>query len=346
MVEQNEIKQRGWPGTMRILPLFISALAIVHSAAQSAPAGRSETLGSIKHTYLDQRVVVYGSAGLGGLLGWQRVKRVVEGYYAPTSPSGSDYLPESYVGKSGKVVLIRLADVGVLGTNAMGETISPDEIANPYFKLVVEFDDGVLAQTTAYPNTLSGSLVLAEQYQRLQQDISKALPQLIGKTVYAVGYSQLYQPNSTFQEITGLEISTKLLDPPRLQPIQVLDAKYVRDGVVLKLKLPDGSAALSYSGNLLAHPSTAPASEDEMLKTICRYLVLEMPRLTEKEIDAVRRGAIFKGMSKDALYDALGFPKTENDWGSGGKQLVFTSKFLVYLGSDDKIVDWQELDRN
>lgn len=334
-------RRTGVAAGMRILPLLISALAIAHSLAQSAP-GRSETLGSIKHTYLNQRVVVHGD-----LMDWQRMRRVVEGYYAPTSPSGSDYLPESYGGKSGKVVQIQLADPGaVLGTNAMGERISPDEISNPYFKLVVEFDDGALAQTTAYPNTLSESLLLAEQYQKLQQDISKVLPQLIGKTVYAVGYSKLYQPNTTLQEIMHREMSKMLLDAPLLQPIQVVDAKYIREGVVLKLKLPDGSIALSYGGNLLNHPSTTPASENEMRQAMCGSLLIEMPKLTEKEISAVRRRTIFKGMSKDALYDALGFPKTENDWGSGGKQLVFTSNFLVYLGGDDRVVDWQSLDKN
>jgi hypothetical protein len=48
-------------GRMRILPLLIPTIAIAHSLAQSAP-GRSGTLGSMKHTYLNQVVFACATA--------------------------------------------------------------------------------------------------------------------------------------------------------------------------------------------------------------------------------------------------------------------------------------------
>jgi hypothetical protein len=39
----------------------------------------------------------------------------------------------------------------------------------------------------------------------------------------------------------------------------------------------------------------------------------------------------------------MGLPKTENDWGRGGKQFVYTENMMVYLNSQFKVVDWQVL---
>jgi hypothetical protein len=54
---------------------------------------------------------------------------------------------------------------------------------------------------------------------------------------------------------------------------------------------------------------------------------------------------LFHGMSGDAVEYALGFAEQKNDWGTGGKQLVFFSgKLIVYLDSKDKVVDWQSFE--
>jgi hypothetical protein len=50
-------------------------------------------------------------------------------------------------------------------------------------------------------------------------------------------------------------------------------------------------------------------------------------------------------MSSAALECALGFPKQENDWGKGGKQLIFTDKLYFYVDENEKVVDWQNLDK-
>ena len=42
---------------------------------------------------------------------------------------------------------------------------------------------------------------------------------------------------------------------------------------------------------------------------------------------------------------ALGFPTKENDWGRGGKQLIYSDTFFVYVNNDDKVEDWQSLTR-
>jgi len=72
-----------------------------------------------------------------------------------------------------------------------------------------------------------------------------------------------------------------------------------------------------------------------------------MPNLmgiSAEELDAVKKRIVMRGMSTTALRLALGFPKKENDWGKGGKQLIFSEGFLVYVNEDNKVADWQILD--
>lgn len=130
---------------------------------------------------------------------------------------------------------------------------------------------------------------------------------------------------------------------PLLQPLEILEAKYTGDGIVLKVKLPNGNPALAYTdGDWLRERDAG----GDLPTRMCGRLLAEMPKLTNREIEAVKHGTIFKGMTEDALYDVLGFPKTKNDWGDGGEQLVFTDTFIVYLDSASKVVNWQELNQD
>ena len=86
--------------------------------------------------------------------------------------------------------------------------------------------------------------------------MSKQLPLLVGKSVFAVGYSHLYQPDTTLEELVGVGVGVqgvlKQLPStavPLLEPLTVLTVRYVNStGVVIKVKLPDGKEALSFTG--------------------------------------------------------------------------------------------------
>ena len=49
-------------------------------------------------------------------------------------------------------------------------------------------------------------------------------------------------------------------------------------------------------------------------------------------------------MKEEAVEYAMGIPDSENDWGSGGKQLIYGKSFLVYVNRQGTVVDWQSLD--
>jgi hypothetical protein len=82
------------------------------------------------------------------------------------------------------------------------------------------------------------------------------------------------------------------------------------------------------------------------LQRISGLLLASVPTdLTISETSAIQKGSIYRGMSRGAPECALGFPKKENDWGQGGKQLIFTDTLYVYVNREDRVVDWQSMDR-
>jgi hypothetical protein len=266
-----------------------------------------------------------------------------------------DHLPSTYKGKSATVVAVQLNELKRrdLRPNAFGEIVAEDDIVNPYFDIVVQFDDGTLAMFTSYPLStgVSDDIELASAASGIADQMATELPHLVGKTVYAVGYSKLYQPDTSLEELAGIGSKGVLKqlwpsDVPLLEPITVLAAKYIDStGVVFKLKLPNGKEALSFT-NQIYYLDTGNSDNRPLIERVTGTLLTEIPKgLTQKEIDAIKHGTIFKGMSKDAVDYLLGFPDEENDWGRGGKQRIYSDRLFVYLDHDEKVEDWQSIDK-
>jgi hypothetical protein len=266
-------------------------------------------------------------------------------------------LPLSYRGQSAKVVAVQLNEVHRTPqtTNALGERLSDDDALNPYFDLVVRFDDGTLAMTTTYPVSLATGqeVELASNQNRLGTEMSTELPKIVGRDVYAVGYSRLYEPDTTLDELVGEPGTSGILkrlslsEVPFLEPLPLMAAKYIDsvNGVVLKLRMPDGREALSFTNNIQLQGLLPGAPPRTFFEKVAGSLLVEIPSgISEKEIDAVRHKAMFPGMSRNILVDILGFPDKENDWGAGGKQLIYGRSLFVYLDSHDAVIDSQSLD--
>ena len=253
-------------------------------------------------------------------------------HYGSVSSVHKRSLPSTYKGKSATVVAVQLNELKrrELRPNALGEIVAEDDIVNPYFDIVVQFDDGTLAMYTNYPiSTGAGDdIELASSASAIAHQMSTELPRLIGKTVYAVGYSKLYQPDTSLEELTGLGSKGVLkelwpTDVPLLEPLTILAAKYIDStGVIFKLKLPNGKEALAFT-NQIYYLDAGESDSRPLIERVTGTLSLQIPKgLTQKEIDAIKHRTIFKGMSKDAVDYVLGFPDKENDWGRGGKQRI------------------------
>ena len=140
-----------------------------------------------------------------------------------------------------------------------------------------------------------------------------------------------------------------LTDFPLLEPLKITAAKYINsapdqlfNGVVLKVKLPNGNEALAFtSETLLKGPSFR---NTPFLERLEGTLFPTIPHeLTAREIEAIRHGVMFRGMSERAVEYLWGAPDKTNNWGSAGKQLVYPGLFFVYLDNRGKVSDWQEL---
>jgi hypothetical protein len=304
------------------------------------------TLGTVRRLFRNQKVIVGGAVvNLRGsiLLEWETAHKDSSDRY---QASTMDHLSSTYKGKSATVVAVQLNELKLreLRPNAFGEIVAEDDIVNPYFDIVVQFDDGTLAMHTSYPLStgVGDNIELASAASALSEQMATELPLLVGKTVYAVGYSKLYQPD------TSLDVLKQLwpTDVPLLEPLTVLAAKYIDGtGVVFKLKLPNGKEALSFT-NQIYYLDTGDSEKRPLMERVTGTLLLQIPKgLTQKEVGAIKHGTIFKGMSKDAVDYLLGFPDKENDWGRGGKQRIYLDRVFVYFDNDEKVEDWQSIDK-
>jgi hypothetical protein len=77
---------------------------------------------------------------------------------------------------------------------------------------------------------------------------------------------------------------------------------------------------------------------------LVRLLLKIPPTLTSQEIAAIRSRKIFRGMSRRAVFYSWGVTE-ENDYGRGGRQLVYGDRQFVYLDNKGTVTDWQSVGR-
>lgn len=322
-------------------------------AAPSTPKEAPKTLGAFKRQFLNQDVIVNSVPFQESYcLNWHIAREMPDGTYQKTDDI-MNYLAIGYRGQTGTVVAVQLeksslqhASVGE--TNAFGERVGEDDIDNPYMEIVVKFKDGAFGMATGFINTLPNLMELASKRQSVRGDIESKLASVIGRKLYAVGYSELYKPTATIEDLSGIDRASAKLsmsDVPLLEPLTITKAKYLPDvdAVLMKLSLPNGTEAIAYTPSLYFHLDDP---KYEFIESVAGTLRTHIPRyLTPREIEAIKGRELFRGMSKDALDDAIGLCEKENDWGGGGKQRIYYGgKLLVYLDNTGKVEDWQSQD--
>jgi hypothetical protein len=174
---------------------------------------------------------------------------------------------------------------------------------------------------------------------------------MIGKTIYPVGFSCVFPPDSEIDTMAGLFLTCRghKLDIPNLTPLKIVKAKYLEDqhAILLKVEFLNGKTGLIFGD--LQYLRTPITEENLFKKGIPAFYKnidndKDFEGITEKEIQAIKKGTIFKGMSEKALYFSIGLASKENDWGSGGKQLIYGDRIYVYI-KDGKVIDWQVMSK-
>jgi hypothetical protein len=331
-------------GKVRPVLLWPMICALALPPALGA-AQQSETLGSVKQKYLSQKVVLIGyvSDNLASqpvLMEWHPGTEVAGRYNTDIE----SYLPATFKGQTATVIAIQLNGLQKQGkVNALGESISPDSIVHPYFDFVVRLGNGEIAIATGYPTTISEDVKLASEQNAIIQEMAVKLPSVVGKNLFACGFTSLYSPDATLEDLLGSSaIVKRISNVPFLVPLRVTVAKYdqTANAVILKVKLPDGREALA-----IASGDQLTIKDESFMERISGFLLPEVPKtLTPQEIAAIKKQSIFRGMSENALFYLMGLPKSKNDWGRGGRQFIYTDSLMVYLNNQHKVVDWQSLD--
>jgi hypothetical protein len=320
-----------------------------------------KTLGDARQKYLGQQVVIVGGLDSVDPTGpelyyWDVAdpKALKKGRYEP----GRKKLPKSYLGRNGVVVALdvalRLPSMrSQPATNALGETIgeSAEDISTSPVNVVVRFDDGVVAVNQALLTDMDAldstpfelATIAANHAQLMQNNLSS----VVGRELYPVSYSWVYPVTASIEDLDTVNLIKRVKDYPYLEPATLVAARYVKefDIVVLKLRLHDGSEVLTSSKYRDEDTEVhGPAADNSFLGRISGNLLTMIPSsLTKEEVAAVQRGEIFKGMSRRAAEYVEGRTSTENDWGSGGLQLVYGKRLFVYLDNSCKVADWQFL---
>ena len=163
------------------------------------------------------------------------------------------------------------------------------------------------------------------------------------KNLYAIDQSLVFGLDITPDDVLNLGGYRKRLENvPLLTPMTIVGANYNPryDFIAWKVHLPDGREIISAS-RYRDDASSNVGNDNSFLGRSVGSLLMAVPaNLTPREIEAIKGKKIFRGMSKRAVFYSWGIP-SENDYGRGGKQLVYGDKQFVYLDSDGRVTDWQ-----
>jgi hypothetical protein len=329
-------------------PSVVSGSA-TYSPSKAAPDGgtrsawKAPMFRDVRKKYENTSVMVLANPSslriLGHITEWQLAKEK-KGRYVGTDK----YLDFKYVGEKAKVIAVQLEHNSIEEAHRLGP--SEDDTLDPYFSLIVRFDDGTTAMATTFPISAKNIAVPVEDAARHLAAMQAGATAMLGKKVYAIAYSHFYYPDLKVADAaevvqTGYASTSvdQVHDVPHLQPLTVTKVGYLKpaNALLLTLTLPDGRNVLSMV--------KCDSQDDSCYENYGSELFAEIPpALTSEEVDAIRRGTYFTGMSKGALYMSIGLPDRENDYGRGGYQLVYANgKILIYTDADAKITDSQSI---
>jgi hypothetical protein len=238
------------------------------------------------------------------------------------------FLPDSYIGQMATVIAVQqVATQAAVKTNALGETITSQIKGSDY---VIKFDDGMIAMDNN-ANSLALEKEIRSQQEEMKQ-LEKETQSLIGKNLYATSLSYVFKADSTLDEMKSANGSTIYL--PLMEPLLVTAAKWnsALGCAVVKLENRDTKA--------LALTSVGKAGS---LACVAHGLLDSIGYLTAQERQAIFSRTLVRGMSELALNYSIGFPERENDYGNGGKQLIYADGLFVYLDTQGRVTDWQRM---
>lgn len=351
------------------LTLSIVCFLILPTYAYSQ---EKKTFSEIKNELLGNQVYIYGNKynspflpGQESLINWETVQKYGDeksGYNYTSVNRMPTPAPYSLKGSKGIVEAVSIKDTSLSKrkqTSAFGEKITDDDAINPYLNIVVRLDDGTLVSCTGFYSTMMGdTLKLTSKVDSERGDVEKNINSIVGKAIYPIARAKLYPPKTDLDTmIDPLRRGTDAIDNyDLLTPLKISRAKYLEseNAILLEVNYDNGKTAITiinkprfsvdrkldpknYWDNLILKGGFL-----EKILSGSSFTTKIPDYLTKKEIEAIKKRSIFKGMSTGALALSWGYEDKSNNWGSGGYQYIYGDKQFVYI-KNGKIVDWQSL---
>ncbi len=349
--------------------LLSSSLLAQQEKPLPAPAAREMTLREFRNIFLNQRILILKGQDVGGSLGeWQPMKLAKNGSFVDDYNKGA-FINLKYRDETPKVLSIRENTVAGMETptegktSAFGETITDADIVNPSVEVIVQFDDGQLAKFTSIVSLIMDRSAKWPDHGTDHFDmefmpvstrdahaeiVKQSLQGTIGQKVYAVHSTLLFGADISPADVTDFSrrIGKRVDDVSLLTPMTIAAAKYIDryDLILWKLQLDDGRVVIGAS-RYRDEDVSGNGNGNTFLGRSIGTLLLKIPsNLTTEEISAIRGRKIFRGMSRQAVIYSWG-TTSENDYGKGGKQMVYGDNQFVYLDNSGRVTDWQNIDR-
>ena len=319
-----------------------------------------KTLGEVKKELLGKEVIITGVRDHreNSLLLWFLADGASpKGYTRKKGEYRDLKAPYRFKGARGIVESIDLNPLyrrnkGGKSTDVFGDPIEDNTLIDPDIDVVVRLKDDTLLMTSSVGVKCSQTrliLELASNIDAEKDEILKNIDTLIGKVIYPYAHSVILQIDTNVSDIPDFlfRFDNRLRDIPNFSPLTIVKAKYLEKehAIFYKVEFLNGRAGIVFS-EFWSDPMRKKRMENLTFldRVIPYYFLSEIPKdLTEREIEAIKKGEIFRGMSQAALIYSWGKPKKENDYGKGGRQLVYDNQY-VYLDGG-KIVDWQSFSK-
>lgn len=323
---------------------FVKRLLLAALLAFSVLAGHAQDrvqLKEFRSRFVGQRVVInpdFSSVQMPFLASWHFVQ-VKKGIYRIEYARD---VPASFAGRTGVIIAVQ-APQPVSGPSPA----QTDDTYVAFGNAIIKLDSGEVLLTTLSGAALrhepgsepSDTFTMASLRERHQQEADALARKLKGKSVYLTRMNRVFDLGLKTTEVQAIRAGVgyskaEIFNFPLLTPLPVLQTRYsaARNYMLVVIQLPEGRKAIYVPGCVDDTPSAQ--------KYDCAMTA--MPSfLGAKEVDAIRKGKVFVGMSEPAVYMAMGRPKHTNKSAGGLTQLIYRSAY-VYLDGSHKVAGIQK----
>ena len=267
-------------------------------------------------------------------------------------------VPYRYKGAEGKIIAVDILpdpnpySIKINLKDAFGEPIDKNDLVDPYFDVIVHLQSGELVTVNScYLATIINGhhFRFSSDRNKIKKEIIDNIDTLIGKTIYPVAESKIFPPDVSVDKLItwNKRRFARLHDVPNFIPLEIIKAKYLEKegGILIKVKFLSNRIGIIFDQFVsIEDAKKSPHVGTSFLDRATFGFKINIPKsLTAREVEAIKKRRIFKGMSSKALEYSWGYEDKKNDWGNGGKQLIFNENQYVYL-KNNKIVNWQVLE--